>query len=128
MKLLLIVAERVALWRMVRNVSPFSAPTHFDPFRQPLSMSSILDQALTQLDAAFGQLEAAAQRRLELDRRRADMETELTLMQDDRARLAVDLDGALSRVQNVESLAGDAVKRIDSAMAAIRDVLVEADA
>lgn len=91
-------------------------------------MSQIFDQSLAQLDAAFGQLEAAVQRRLDLDRRRGDLETELTLMQDDRARLAVDLDGALSRVQNVEAMAGDAVKRIDTAMGAIRDVITSSEA
>lgn len=91
-------------------------------------MSISLDQAFTQLDVALGQLEAAAQRRLDLDRRRGDLETELTLMQDDRARLAVDLDGALARAQAVEALAGDAVKRIDTAMAVIRDVIADAEA
>ena len=90
-------------------------------------MSTSLDQAFTQLDAALDQLEAAAQRRLDLDRRRGDLETELTLMQDDRARLAVDLDGALARAQGVEALANEAVKRIDTAMAVIRDVITDAE-
>jgi hypothetical protein len=88
-------------------------------------MSTELDHALSRLDAALGQMEAAAQRRLDLDRRRGEMENELALMQDDRARLAVDLDGALSRAQAAEGAAHDAIRRIDSAMATIRDLVAE---
>lgn len=91
-------------------------------------MTSLLDQALAQLDAALGQLEAAAQRRLEMERKRGDLETELTLMQDDRARLAVELDGALTRIQSVEGAVADAGRRLDAAMATIRDVIGEAEA
>jgi predicted nucleic acid-binding Zn-ribbon protein len=90
-------------------------------------MNYPLDQALGHLNAALGQLEAAAQRKLDHDRRRGDFETELTLMQDDRARLAMELDGALTRVQGVEALAADSLKRVEAAMAVIRDVIAEAE-
>ncbi len=90
-------------------------------------MASPLDLALAELDAALGQLEAAAQRRLELDKRRGDFETELTLMQDDRARLAVDLDSALARLHSVESVALDAGRRLETAMTTIREVIAEAE-
>jgi hypothetical protein len=86
-------------------------------------MSTELDHALSRLDAALGQMEAAAQRRLDLDRRRGEMENELALMQDDRARLAVDLDGAIARAQAAEGAALDAVRRIDTAMATIRELV-----
>jgi hypothetical protein len=87
-------------------------------------MTHELDQALVRLDAALGQMEAAAQRRLDLDRRRGEIENELALMQDDRARLAVDLDGALARANAAEHAASEALRRIDAAMAAIRDVVI----
>src|SRR5690606_6918425 len=58
---------------------------------------AMLNAALERLEAAVAGLERAAARRLELEQRRGDLETELSLMQDDRARLAVELDGALAR-------------------------------
>jgi hypothetical protein len=81
------------------------------------------ESALKSLDASLGQLEAAAQRKLDLERRRGDLETELAIMQDDRSRLATDLDGTLSRLRRIEGAADDAVTRLDRAMLAINAVL-----
>lgn len=81
------------------------------------------ESALKSLEASLGQLEAAAQRKLDLERRRGDLETELAIMQDDRSRLATDLDGTLSRLRRVEGAADDAVTRLDRAMLAINAVL-----
>jgi len=81
------------------------------------------ESALKILEASLGQLEAAAQRKLDLERRRGDLETELAIMQDDRSRLATDLDGTLSQLRRVEGAADDAVKRLDRAMLAINAVL-----
>ncbi len=83
------------------------------------------DTALKFLEAALSQLETAAQRKLDLERRRGDLETELAIMQDDRSRLATELDGAMSRLKQVEHAAGDAVLRLDRAMLAIGSVLGE---
>jgi predicted nucleic acid-binding Zn-ribbon protein len=80
-------------------------------------------QALKQLDTALGRLEGAVQRKLELERRRGDLETELAIMQDDRARLATDLDGALTRLKSVEGAAGDALTRLDRAMLGIKSAI-----
>jgi Domain of unknown function (DUF4164) len=77
------------------------------------------------LDAAVSQLESAAQRKLDLERRRGDLETELAIMQDDRSRLATDLDGTMARLNRVEAAAGDAVHRLDRAMLAIHAALGE---
>ncbi len=65
--------------------------------RSETDAAPILDQAIRALEDSLGRLEAAAQRKVEVDRRRGDFETELAIMQDDRARLATDLDGALTR-------------------------------
>lgn len=81
------------------------------------------ESALKSLEASLGQLEAAAQRKLDLERRRGDLETELAIMQDDRSRLATDLDGTLSRLRRIEGAADDAVTRLDRAMLAINAVL-----
>lgn len=85
--------------------------------------SHSLEDAVIRLESALSQLEAAAQRRLEAERRRGDLETELTLMQDDRARLAAELDGTMARLSRVEGAASDVGKRLDRAMGTIRDVI-----
>jgi chromosome segregation ATPase len=82
-----------------------------------------LDVAIQRLDAALSALEAATARRAETERRRGDLETELALMQDDRARLAVELDGALAKLNRLEAAADDVNRRVDRAMGVIRDVI-----
>lgn len=90
--------------------------------------SLMLENALTRLDGALGQLEAAARRRIEAERGRANLETELTLMQDDRARLAAELDGAVARIGHVENAAADVDHRLARAMGVISAVIARAQA
>lgn len=87
-----------------------------------------LDTALTRLDAALVSLEAAVSRRLAVEARRGDADLELSVMQDDRARLAVELDGALTRLKRVEAAAGEVDRRVERAMAEIRTVITQAEA
>ena len=61
-----------------------------------------LDRSLTRLAAAVGLLERAAERRMRHDEARANAEEEFALMQDDRSRLAVELDAALDRSRALE--------------------------
>ncbi|GGC64381.1 DUF4164 family protein [Chelatococcus reniformis] len=82
-----------------------------------------LNEALKRLDAALTALEAAAARREEADRRSGDLETELSLMQDDRARLAVDLDGTIAKLDRMEATTADVGRRLELAMAAVQAVL-----
>jgi uncharacterized protein YicC (UPF0701 family) len=89
-------------------------------------MSPTLDDAMKRLEMALGLLEASVSRRLESERRRGDLETELQLMQDDRARLAVELDSALTRLNRFEAAADDVSRRVREAIGAVRTVLVEA--
>jgi predicted nucleic acid-binding Zn-ribbon protein len=91
-------------------------------------MAVSLDNGVRRLEAALGLLEAAVTRRLEAERRRGDLETELQIMQDDRARLAVELDGALARLHRVEAATSDIGRRVERAAGAIRDVLGRAGA
>jgi predicted nucleic acid-binding Zn-ribbon protein len=90
-------------------------------------MTPTLDDAMKRLENALGLLEAAVARRLEAERRRGDLETELQIMQDDRARLAAELDGALTRLQRVEAATSDVGERVRRAIGAIEDVLSVAD-
>jgi hypothetical protein len=90
-------------------------------------MAASLEDALKRLDGAIGQLEAAVRRRIEVERRRGDLETELQIMQDDRARLAVELDSATARLNRTESAARDVGERVQRAVDVIQDVLADAD-
>lgn len=85
--------------------------------------SAVVDQALARLGAALGVLEAAASRRLEAERSKSSLETELALMQDDRARLAVELDGALARAGRLDATVEELARRIDRAIRQVRGVL-----
>jgi hypothetical protein len=87
-----------------------------------------LDEAVKRLDAALGALEATLGRRLDLERRRGDLETELQIMQDDRARLAVELDSASARLARMEAATADIGRRVHRAAGAVREVLERADA
>ena len=90
-------------------------------------MAPTLDEAVKRLENALGLLEASIARRLDVEKRRGDLETELQIMQDDRARLAVELDGALTRLHRVEAAADNVGERVRRAIGAIEDVLVEAE-
>jgi predicted nucleic acid-binding Zn-ribbon protein len=87
-----------------------------------------LDDAIRRLEAAVGLLEASVSRRLEAERRRGDLETELQIMQDDRARLAVELDGTVARLNRSEAATDDVARRVERAIDAVRGVLARAEA
>lgn len=86
-------------------------------------MNPELAAALARLDRALAGLESAAERRLDPDVRRSDLETELQVMGDDRARLATELDSAAARVARFETASDHLSLRIDAAVAAIRTTL-----
>ena len=87
-----------------------------------------LEDAIGRLEGALGQLEAAVSRRLAVEHARGDLETELQIMQDDRARLAVELEGTTARLQKVEAAADDVGHRVERALGAVREVLAGAEA
>jgi predicted nucleic acid-binding Zn-ribbon protein len=86
-----------------------------------------LEEATRRLEAALGALEATVGRRLDLERRRGDLETELQIMQDDRARLAVELESATARLEQLENATGDVGRRVQRAIGAVREVLGRAE-
>jgi hypothetical protein len=85
-----------------------------------------LDEAMKRLEVALGLLEASISRRLDADTRRGGLETELQLMQDDRALLAVELDGALTRLHRFEAATDDVSRRVRQAIGAVETVLAQA--
>lgn len=84
-----------------------------------------LAAALARLSASVDHLEGAVERRAESEGARADAAAALRLLQEDRSRLAVELDGALSRGRALVE-ANEAVSvRLDRATATVRAVLAQ---
>ncbi len=84
------------------------------------------EPSLRRMRAAIDLLEAAVERRARRDAKRGDADEELALMQDDRARLAVELDGALARNRALEAANAEAAKKLAQASAAIDDLIESA--
>lgn len=82
-----------------------------------------LQRALQRLNGALDSLDAAAERRAEAEAARADAEAEFAVMQDDRARLAVELDAALARARGLDRAVDEVAGRLDRAGATLRDIL-----
>ena len=82
-----------------------------------------LDEALRRLASALDQLEAATARRAAAEAARADLTEELAVMQDDRARLALDLDAALARAKRLEATSQQVSRRLDKTSASIRTLI-----
>ncbi len=85
-----------------------------------------LDAALKRLAAALDRLDAANERRAKADALRTNLEDELAVMQDDRLRLAVELDGAIARAKSLELANDEVARRLTAASAEIRGVLARA--
>ena len=90
-------------------------------------MAASLDDAMRRLEGALGLLEAAVTRRLEAERRRGDLETELQVMQDDRARLTLERESAPARLGRVENATEHLGRRIQTAIGAVESVLAAQD-
>ncbi|WP_026607203.1 DUF4164 domain-containing protein [Methylocapsa acidiphila] len=86
-----------------------------------------LESSIRRLAAALDQLEAAGERRVRADALRANLEEELTVLQDDRSRLAVELDGAIARMNALELTNEDVSRRLKTVNASIKAVLAGAD-
>jgi Domain of unknown function (DUF4164) len=86
------------------------------------SMES-LEISLKRLASAVEALEWAADVRMRHDEARATTQEEFALMQDDRSRLAVELDAAVDRSRALETANSDAAKRLANAAEAIGRVL-----
>lgn len=82
-----------------------------------------IEAKLQRLASAIDALEWAAERRLRQDDARATVQEEFALMQDDRSRLAVELDAAVDRSRALEFANDEAVKRLSHAAQAIGRIL-----
>jgi chromosome segregation ATPase len=93
----------------------------------PMTSPNPLDAALKRLAAALESLEAADERRAAAERVRADLEEELAVMQDDRARLAAELDGALAANRTLALANADVAARLDRAESMLRELIDSVD-
>ena len=87
------------------------------------TMPDALDSSLKRLAAAVDALERAGERRMRHDGARANAEEEYALMQDDRSRLAVELDAALDVSRALEAASAEAEARLDRAARAIGAII-----
>jgi hypothetical protein len=109
-------------------VSPQTAFDRDTGRRLAMTHSEKLDAALVRLSGALGQLERTVALKLEDDLSSAELEEELAIMQDDRGRLALDLDAALARVSALEKARDEVLRRLDSAGAGVAAALGSASA
>ncbi len=82
-----------------------------------------LDAAVQRFERGLDALETAVAQRLENEMSLADLEEELAVMQDDRGRLALDLDAALARAATVEKTRDEVLRRVERASASVASVL-----
>lgn len=90
-----------------------------------MSTYARLELAFKSLFAALDQLEAACERRLKADAERSDLEEELAVLQDDRTRLALELDDARARSRSLELANGEVARRLAKTSSAIRAILAK---
>jgi hypothetical protein len=82
-----------------------------------------IESATRRFTQALDMLDAAVERRIEIDRSRALLTEQVHALDADRARLAGDLDAQLGKVRSLESVNREIARRLDAAMESIRHVL-----
>ena len=86
-----------------------------------------LDLSLKRLRGALDQLEAATERLGRAAAEKRDLEDTLAVMQDDRGRLAHELDSALARTQVLEHAAEEVAQRLGKAGLSLRRLLASTE-
>jgi hypothetical protein len=88
-----------------------------------MSDASAIDAATRRLMLALDALEAAAEQRRESDLGKQALAVQIHVLDDDRSRLASDLDTAVARSRSLEHTNRDVARRLDAAIESIRSVL-----
>jgi hypothetical protein len=88
-----------------------------------MSDPNLIEAATRRLSLALDQLEAAADRRMEIERSRAILTEQVHALDADRSKLAADLDVETARARRLEAANRDIAGRLDAAMQNIRSVL-----
>jgi chromosome segregation ATPase len=90
-----------------------------------MSDSDSVESAGQRLTHALDALEAAAERRREIDRGQDALVTQIHKLGTDRARLASELDHATARSRGLETATREVARRVDQAIETIRGVLAD---
>jgi hypothetical protein len=88
-----------------------------------MSDTSVIEAATRRLTLALDALEAAAEERREVDLGEDNLMAQVHALDDDRSRLASDLDAATARARSLEGTNRDIARRLDTAISTIRSVL-----
>ena len=88
-----------------------------------MSDTSAIDAASRRLALAMDALEAAVERRREVDRGQSDMSDQIHALGSDRSRLAAELDTAAARTRLLETTNREIARRLDVAIDSVRGVL-----
>ncbi len=88
---------------------------------------SAIESATRRLAQALDLLDAAVERRVEIDRSRAILTEQVHALDADRSKLAADLDAQLAKVSGLEAANRDIARRLEAAMENIRHVLEAQD-
>lgn len=91
--------------------------------RETLSEQSAVDVAVKRLALALDALDAAVERRRELDRSEQALADQLQALGIDRTRLAEALDNETARARRLETANQEVAGRLDAAIASIQSVL-----
>lgn len=86
-----------------------------------------IEAVTRRLTQALDTLDAAVERRVEIDRSRTVLTEQVHALDADRSKLAADLDAQLARARSLESANRDVARRLDAAMENIRLVLESQD-
>lgn len=87
-----------------------------------MSDASAIESATRRLAAALDGLEAALERRREVDGRESALATQVAALGADRSRLAAELDEQTARALRLDAVSRDVARRLDLAMEAVRAV------
>ena len=88
-----------------------------------MSDASAIEGATRRLAAALDGLEAALERRREVDGRESALSTQVAALGADRSRLAAELDEQTARAHRLDAAGRDVSRRLDLAMDAVRAVV-----
>jgi hypothetical protein len=92
-----------------------------------MTEQTAIDSVTRRLSQALDMLDAAVERRIEIDRSRTILTEQVHALDADRSKLAADLDAQLAKVRSLESANRDVARRLDAAMENIRHVLESQD-
>jgi uncharacterized coiled-coil DUF342 family protein len=88
-----------------------------------MTAPTVVDHVTRRLAQALDMLDAAVERRVEIDRSRAMLTEQVHALDADRSKLAADLDAQIAKVRALEAANRDVAQRLDTAMENIQSVL-----